>query len=146
MQISSKFIIAVHLLAVIDYLGDNEKVTSNILAKSIGSNPVIVRNVMGNLKESGIIDISQGKSGVLLTRKTNEITFYDVYKAVESVKEEGLFHFHENPNPECPIGSNIHKAMDIKLETIQQSMEEEMKKITIADVLSDIMKEIKNIG
>ena len=51
MQISSKFIIAVHLLAVIDYLGDNEKVTSNILAKSIGSNPVIVRNVMGNLKE-----------------------------------------------------------------------------------------------
>ena len=146
MQISSKFTIAVHSLAVIDYLGDNEKVTSNILAKSIGSNPVIVRNVMGNLKESGIIDISQGKSGVLLTRKTNEITFYDVYKAVESVKEEGLFHFHENPNPECPIGSNIHKAMDIKLETIQQSMEEEMKKITIADVLSDIMKEIKNIG
>ena len=146
MQISSKFTIAVHLLAVIDYLGDNEKVTSNILAKSIGSNPVIVRNVMGNLKESGIIDISQGKSGVLLTRKTSEITFYDVYKAVESVKEEGLFHFHENPNPECPIGSNIHKAMDIKLETIQQSMEEEMKKITIADVLSDIMKEIKNIG
>jgi len=146
MQISSKFTIAVHLLAVIDYLGDNEKVTSNILAKSIGSNPVIVRNVMGNLKEFGIIDISQGKSGVLLTRKTNEITFYDVYKAVESVKEEGLFHFHENPNPECPIGSNIHKAMDIKLETIQQSMEEEMKKITIADVLSDIMKEIKNIG
>ena len=129
MQISSKFTIAVHLLAVIDYLGDNEKVTSNILAKSIGSNPVIVRNIMGNLKESGIIDISQGKSGVLLTRKTNEITFYDVYKAVESVKEEGLFHFHENPNPECPIGSNIHKAMDIKLETIQQSMEEEMKKI-----------------
>lgn len=146
MQISSKFTIAVHLLAVIDYLGDNEKVTSNILAKSIGSNPVIVRNIMGNLKESGIIDISQGKSGVLLTRKTNEITFYDVYKAVESVKEEGLFHFHENPNPECPIGSNIHKAMDIKLETIQQSMEEEMKKITIADVLSDIMKKIKNIG
>ena len=146
MQISSKFTIAVHLLAVIDYLGDNEKVTSNILAKIIGSNPVIVRNVMGNLKESGIIDISQGKRGVLLTRKTNEITFYDVYKAVESVKEEGLFHFHENPNPECPIGSNIHKAMDIKLETIQQSMEEEMKKITIADVLSDIMKEIKNIG
>ena len=47
MQISSKFTIAVHLLAVIDYLGDNEKVTSNILAKSIGSNPVIVRNVMG---------------------------------------------------------------------------------------------------
>ena len=137
---------SIFLIAVIDYLGDNEKVTSNILAKSIGSNPVIVRNVMGNLKESGIIDISQGKSGVLLTRKTNEITFYDVYKAVESVKEEGLFHFHENPNPECPIGSNIHKAMDIKLETIQQSMEEEMKKITIADVLSDIMKEIKNIG
>ena len=141
MQISSKFTIAVHLLAVIDYLGDNEKVTSNILAKSIGSNPVIVRNVMGNLKESGIIDISQGKSGVLLTRKTNEITFYDVYVAIEPLENNELFNFHKNPNPECPVGKNIHKLLDRKLETIQKVMEDEMKKYTL-EGLKDEMQEI----
>lgn len=143
MQISSKFTIAVHLLAVINYLGDSEKVTSNILAGSIGVNPVIVRNVMGDLRKAGIINISQGKSGISISRELNEITFYDIYKAVNSVNKEGLFHFHEKPNPECPIGKNIHKAMDTKLESIQKCMEDEMRRTTIADIMSDIIKEIK---
>ena len=143
MQISSRFTIGVHLLAVIDYLGENEKVTSSVLAGSIGVNPVIVRNVMGNLKEAGMISISQGKSGISLTKTPGQITFYDVYKAVDSVNEDGLFHYHENPNPECPIGRNIHKAMDSKLETVQMCMEEEMRKITLADVMKDIQRELK---
>lgn len=143
MQISSKFTIGVHLLAVIDYLGESEKVTSSVLAGSIGVNPVIVRNVMGNLKEAGLISISQGKSGISLTKTSGQITFYDVYKAVDSVNEDGLFHFHENPNPECPIGRNIHKAMDSKLERVQMCMEEEMRKITLADVMTDIQRELK---
>ena len=144
MQISSRFTIGVHLLAVIDYLGEDEKVTSNTLASSIGVNPVIVRNVMGSLKEAGIIDISQGKSGISLTKNPDQITLYDVYKAVDSVKDEGLFHFHENPNPECPIGRNIHKAMDSKLKRVQRCMEDEMRKITLADVMTDIQNELKN--
>ncbi|MGO5314969.1 Rrf2 family transcriptional regulator [Bilifractor sp. LCP21S3_A7] len=61
MQISSKFTIGVHLLAVIDYLGKDEKVTSNILASSIGVNPVIVRNVMGDLKEGGTYKHQSGQ-------------------------------------------------------------------------------------
>ena len=143
MQISSKFTIAIHLLAVIHYLGEEGKVTSSVLAGSIGVNPVIVRNVMGNLKEAGLINISQGKSGITLSKKPDEITFYDVYKAVDCVKEEGLFHFHENPNPECPIGRNIHTAMDAKLDRIQASMETEMRGITLADVMTDIQSELK---
>ena len=143
MQISSKFTIGVHLLAVIDYLGEDEKVTSSVLAGSIGVNPVIVRNVMGNLKEAGLISISQGKSGISLTKTPGQITFYDVYKAVDSVNDDGLFHFHENPNPECPVGRNIHKAMDSKLEGIQRCMEDEMRKITLADVMADIQSELK---
>lgn len=142
MQISSKFTIGVHLLAVTDYLGEDEKVTSNILAGSIGVNPVIVRNVMGELKEAGLISISQGKSGISLTKSPEQITFYDVYKAVDSVNDDGLFHFHEHPNPECPIGRNIHKAMDSKLEKVQKRMEDEMKNITLADVMTDIQNEL----
>ena len=146
MQISSRFTIGVHILAVIDYLGDSEKVTSSVLAGSIGVNPVIVRNVMGSLKEAGIIQISQGKSGISLAKSLDKITFYDIYKAVDCVNAEGIFRFHENPNPECPVGRNIHKAMDGKLEQIQICMENEMKKITVAEVASDVRKEIKTEG
>ena len=142
MQITSKFTIAVHVITAIDYFKDHEKVTSNFLAGSVGANPVIVRNVMGNLKEAGIIDISQGKSGITLAKRLDDITFYDIYRAVDSISDEGLFHFHENPNANCPVGRNIHKAVDEKLLKVQQAMEAEMKQITLLDVVEDTRKEI----
>ena len=142
MQITSKFTIAVHIITAIDYFKDSKKVTSSFLAGSVGANPVIVRNIMGELKEAGIIDISQGKSGIELAKELDDITFYDIYKAVDSVNEEGLFHFHEKPNPECPVGRNIHKAMEGKLTDVQQAMEEKMKRITLAEAVDDTRREI----
>ena len=142
MQITSKFTIAVHIITAIDYFKDSKKVTSSFLAGSVGANPVIVRNIMGELKEAGIIDISQGKSGIALAKELDEITFYDIYKAVDNVYKEGLFHFHENPNPDCPVGRNIHNAIEGRLTDIQQAMEEKMKKITLAEVVDDTRREI----
>ena len=146
MQITSKFTIAAHIIAAIDYFKDSEKVTSNFLAGSVGANPVIVRNVMGNLKESGIIAISQGKSGISLAKELDEITFYDVYKAVDCVDDSGLFHFHENPNINCPVGRNIHSAMDEKLQRVQSIMENELSHITMADVVADVRKAAGSVG
>ena len=146
MQITSKFTIAVHIIAAIDYFKDSEKVTSNFLAGSVGANPVIVRNVMGNLKESGIIAISQGKSGISLAKELSNITFYDVYKAVDCVDDDGLFHFHENPNINCPVGKNIHIAMDDKLHRVQSIMENELSRITMADVVADVRKAAGSVG
>lgn len=146
MHITSKFTIAAHIIAAIDYFKDSEKVTSNFLAGSVGANPVIVRNVMGNLKEAGIIAISQGKSGISLAKELDEITFYDVYKAVDCVDDEGLFHFHENPNINCPIGRNIHSAMDEKLQRVQSIMENELSCITMADVVADVRKAAGSVG
>ena len=143
MQITSRFTIAVHIITAIDYFSDSEKVTSSFLAGSVGVNPVIVRNVMGNLKDAGIISISQGKSGITLSKGLEEITLYDVYRAVECVNsDEGLFRFHENPNSECPVGRNIHKAMDDRLERVQVAMEAELMKMKLSEVMEDTQKAI----
>ncbi|MBQ9436727.1 MAG: Rrf2 family transcriptional regulator [Lachnospiraceae bacterium] len=142
MQITSKFTIAIHIITAIDYFRDSEKVTSNFLAGSVGANPVIVRNVMGDLKSAGIIDISQGKSGIALAKDLADITFYDVYKAVDCVSEEGLFHFHENPNMECPVGRNIHKVLGKELSGVQNAMEAQMKTIKLSDIVQKTHEEI----
>ena len=143
MQITSRFTIAVHIITAIDYFNDRETVTSSFLAGSVGANPVIIRTVMSRLKDVGILEISQGKSGITLAKELSEITFYDIYKAVDPVDAAGLFHFHENPNIDCPVGRNIHVAMDGKLREIQNSMEDQMKKITVAEVADDVRKEIE---
>lgn len=108
-------------------------------------NPVIIRNILLQLKAAGLINVSKGRGGnISLARSLKNITFFDVYNAVECVGSEKnpanknkLFHFHENPNPECPVGKNIHAALDDKLERVQTSMEDEMRKITLADVADD---------
>ena len=48
--------------------------------------------------------------------------------------------FHDNPNPACPIGHNIHNVLDGKLEDIQTAMEKEMAQTTLKDVVEDTQK------
>lgn len=141
MQITSRFTIAIHALAFIDLFQDEMRVTSNILAKSTQVNPVIIRTVLSKLKATGIIDARKGSGGFRLARPLKDISFYDIYKSVDTVNETGLFHFHENPHPDCVVGGNIHTAVDDKLHAVQESMEDELKKITMADVVDDLVRE-----
>ena len=85
--------------------------------------------------------MARGTGGIEIIKDPSEITFYDVYKAVEAVKEDGLFHFHEEPNPACPVGKNIHGILDGKLSEIQDAMENKMKTYTLLDIEKGI-KEI----
>lgn len=142
MQITSRFTIGVHIIAALEYFKNEYNVTSGFLAGSVGVNPVLIRNIMGELKDAGLIEISQGKTGIDLAKPIEKISFYDIYKALDCVEENGLFHFHENPNMNCPVGKNIHKTMDERLAGIQNSMESEMKKISVGDVYNDIKREM----
>ena len=134
MQISSRFTVALHIFSCVDTFKDECKVTSDFLASSINTNPVIIRRILGQLKSAGLIEVARGTGGITPTRPLSEITFYDVYKAVDPIEDDELFHFHENPNPDCPVGRNIHNLLNDKLDAIQKAMEDEMKKYTIEDL------------
>lgn len=145
MQISSRFTIALHILICIEKFKNEYKITSDFLASSINVNPVIIRRILQKLKSAGIITVARGNVGnIEINRDLKDITFYDVYKAVDCVDDEGLFHFHENPNPLCPVGRNIHNVLDKRLDVIQQAMENEMKKSTLADIINETSQLIKN--
>lgn len=134
MQISTKFTIGIHLLAAVEYFGKDHKVTSQFLAASIGSNPVIVRNIMVQLQNAGLIDVKRGPGGISLTRPLKDIAFLDVYDAVETSSADELFRFHENPNPECPVGRNIHHGLDSQLREIQENFKRDLAGRTVEDV------------
>ena len=137
MQITSKFTVAVHILTCIDIFDGQMRVTSDVLSGSTGINAVIIRNVLGQLRNAGIVETRQGSGGAHLAKPLDEITLCDIYKAVDCVDDEGLFHFHENPNVECPVGRNIHKAMDGRLAAAQSALENELKGTTLAEVVAD---------
>ena len=145
MQISSRFTIALHILTCIEEFKNDYKITSDFLSSSINVNPVVIRRILQKLKSAGIITVARGNVGSMeINKDLKDITFYDVYKAVDCVDDEGLFHFHENPNPLCPVGRNIHNVLDKRLDAIQQAMENEIKKSTLADVINETSQLIKN--
>ena len=138
MQISSRFTVALHIFTCVDTFGDKYKITSDFLAESINTNPVIIRKILTQLKNAGLITVARGTGGISPTRPLKEITFYDVYEAIEPLENGDLFNFHASPNPNCPVGRNIHTLLDDKLKAIQLAMENEMKKYTVDDLRSGI--------
>lgn len=138
MQISSRFTIALHMFSCIDTFQDDYKITSDFLASSIQVNPVIIRKLLSQLKSAGLIEVKRGPGGASIAKPLEEITFLDIYRAVDCVEEDSLFHFHENPNPDCPVGRNIHSVLDDKLLRVQKAMEQELASITLADVKNDM--------
>lgn len=140
MQISSRFTIAIHIFACIDTFEKENKITSEFLAGSVNANPVIIRKLMSQLREAGLIRVQRGSGGASIARPLDQITFFDIYNAVECVDNGELFHFHGNTNQECPVGRNIHNILDDKLQRVQEAMEQAMRKITIADVIRDTKK------
>lgn len=138
MQISSRFTIATHMLIIIALEGKETKVTSDFLAASVGVNPVIIRKTLSQLKNAELISVARGTGGTEIIKDLNEITLLDVYQAVECLGKTGqLFSFHENPNPSCPIGSNIHAVLDQKLLDIQEAMENQLRQTSLAQVVAD---------
>lgn len=145
MQISSRFTIAVQVLTCIEVLKDDMPMNSETIAGSVGVNPVIIRNIFRMLKKAGLIEVQRGgNGGVSLAKPMDEITLLDVYKAVDSVEADSLFHFQENPSANCPVGKNIHTVMDWRLDEIQDAMEQKMQSMRLSEVIEDTEKCIQN--
>ena len=140
MQITSRLTMAAHMVCAIDYFSPVQPVTSSFLAKSIGTSPVMVRTIMGMLKEAGIISSSKGKRGIDLARPLKDITLLELWRAVDQTEADSLFHFHENPSPLCPVGRNIHAALDDGLERAQKALEDQLAAVHMDEVEVTIRK------
>lgn len=80
---------------------------------------MLIWRILQQLKAADLVTVARGTGGCKIAKPLGKITFLDVYNAVECVEGGELFHFHENPNPDCPIGRNIHHVLDDKLEEDQ---------------------------
>ena len=138
MQISSRFTIAIHMLIIIALEGKETKVTSDFLAASVGVNPVIIRKTLSQLKNAELISVARGTDGTEIIKDLQDISLFDVYQAVECLGKSGkLFSFHDNPNPNCPVGANIHEVLDQKLLDIQEAMENQLRQTSLAQIVAD---------
>lgn len=138
MTISSRFAVAIHILSLLEINKDGRN-TSEFIAGSVNTNPVVIRRITGMLSKAGLVSTSPGVAGAALTRPIQNITLLDVYRAVQA-EQDGLFSIHDNPNPNCPVGRNIQGTVESVFTTAQNAMEAELAKVTMDQIAGEIAR------
>lgn len=137
MRFSSRLTTAIHILLYIAVYGQEEKITSEVLADTTGVNSVNIRKILGQLKKAQLIQTKSGVGGTELIKELDEMTLLDVFLAVED-SDTTLFREHEHPNIDCPIGKNIHAVYHKHLVSIDETMRQQMASVTLKAMEKDM--------
>ncbi len=136
MASSTRFPVAVHVLTLLAY-EEGQALTSEYIAGSVNTNPVVIRRILGLLGKAGLVSTTEGAGGgTTLARAAKQITLGTVYRAVEP---GDLFGATRNePNPMCPVGRCVQGVLKRHLERFEVALEDEMDKVTVADVVAEV--------
>ncbi len=136
MNTSSRFAFAVHVLTLLSQQ-DGAPLSSEMIAGSVNTNPVLIRRLLTMLAEAGLTRSQLGAGGgAMLARAPQDITLLEVYRAVDDGQ---LFALHrEAPNPACMVGRNIQQVLTGIIDDAQQAMEASLASRTLADATADV--------
>lgn len=136
MRVNTKCSIAIHCLIFISVYADKVKVTSELLAKTTGCNPVAIRQILNMLQKAGIIQVKRGIGGAYLQRNPQDISLWEIHCTLEPDGLNSLIALHPHSSAECPVGRCIYDVLNESYKKISDVMEKEMKKITLQDFLN----------
>ena len=144
MNTSSKYIVAIHIMTMLAVkrivAGRDQLVKSEFFSRSVNTNPVVIRRIMGLLRKAGLVNSLKGPDGGShLTRSPELITLLDIYEATEVAS---VFHLHYSPpNPNCPVGQNIQHSLECTLAEAEAAMKKVLNETQLQSVAEKIIAE-----
>jgi Rrf2 family protein len=111
-------------------------VTSDMLAKAMGTNPVVVRRIMAGLREDGYVRSEKGHGGGwVLARDLAGITLRDVY---EALGRPALFAMgHRTEQPGCLVEQAVNAALDTAFRDAEALLMSRLGDVTLACLSAD---------
>ncbi|HEX6648589.1 MAG TPA: Rrf2 family transcriptional regulator [Pyrinomonadaceae bacterium] len=133
MSTNSRFAVAVHVLSLMAWSGE-EPLKSEQVAESVNTNPVVIRRMLLELAEAGLVVSQTGSlGGSRLANDPGKTTLLDIYRALEC---GGVFSLHKAPpSRDCPVGVNIETVLGDVLSEVDSAVERVLQNITINDVV-----------
>ncbi len=125
----------VHVLTLL--AGGEQPVSSTHIAGSVNTNPVLIRQIVGQLRDAGLVETVSGSTGgAKLSRDAADITLENVYQLVKS---DTLFGLHaKTPNPHCPVGHHIQAVLVEVFDEMDALLAEGLSMTSIADMLARV--------
>ena len=133
MASNSRLAIAIHTLGVLAFVGESP-VNSRMIAKSVKTNPVVIRRIIQSLVRNGLVEVRKGTTGgSRLTRHPSEISLAEVYRSLE---EPPVFDVPIlEDSHECPIGRTVRPVLRKVLDNAELGLLKQLEKVSLADVM-----------
>ena len=130
----TKFSSAIHTLILIARAA--APMSSEQLAKSVGTNASYIRKLTTLMRKSGIIHSRRGSRGFSLARDPADISLLEVYLTVEEAGSIHLFDIHRNPNDACVVGRHIDPVLRGMFGDMEAQVERSLRAMSLQDCIS----------
>lgn len=136
MSRNCRFTAAVHVCAVLANNPDTD-VTSDYVASSLNTNPVVVRRLLASLAQAGLVASKRGSGGgYRLAKPAARVDLATIAAAVED--DEGPAFSPKPPNPTCIIARNIKPVIVAAIARAEAARMSELGKVSLADVMEKL--------
>lgn len=137
MKKSTKFSDVLHIL--LHMAGSRDPATSETLAKSAQTNPVVVRRIMAGLRERGFVQSEKGHGGGwLLSCDLKKVTLHDVYKAIGAPTMLAIGNRAESSK--CLVEKAVNTATSHAFRDAESMLIVKFRSTTLADLHNIIKK------
>ena len=130
----TRFSSALHLLVLVSEA--ETPMSSEQMAKSMGTNARYVRKLSGLLRKAGIVQSQRGSAGLALVPQADELTLLDIYLAACETDHVELFEVHLNPNDQCIVGRHIAPVLGDMFKELEEEAARELRSRTLSDCIS----------
>ena len=135
---NSRFSTAVHILTLLASMPE-ERLTSEFIALSVGTNPVVIRRQLALLRQANLVESKGARGGGWsLTRDPEKITLRKVRDALGA---EASFRMHHNePHPKCLVGQHVRGVLEDVYADAENAVMKSLDRWTVADMLKRVRR------
>ncbi len=130
-MVATRFAVAVHILLLLA-TEPGGQATSGRIAESVGTNPVVIRRLAGQLARAGLLRIRRGPGGAELARPAEAITLADIWAAMRR-QGQPLLPTHPGPKRgEDRIGRLVPALLRGTLDEAERAMQASLASVPLS--------------
>lgn len=136
MAANSRLAVGLHAMVALAYRAP-ERLSSDELAFSVRTNPVVMRRVIAALARRGLVRIRKGRNGgAELAREPSQISVYEVYAALGDGERFALH--AQQPEPSCAVSCSIKDILTDLFQRTDAAVERELRRTRLSELVAKV--------
>lgn len=108
-------------------------ITSEAIARMLGTNPVVVRRTMAGLRDAGYVRSEKGHGGGwAIAADLKKISLLDVHRAVGGPRIFAIG--NEHPNADCAVEKAVNEALEDALREAEALLVARLGAVSLAEL------------